>query len=976
MGKTELGRDMLAQDYIFKQLTASLMYPEKELGKKFWERVYSKIYASSPLRGEGRVRGFDIPTDTFNKVWIVADKAKVLERNNAAYVVGAHLKVLLEQDYLAAQENRKEKIEDRQATKNKTTASIASDLSSPVYPLTSIIKEIIIPEIEKEVNQGEHFAQLRQMFYSMILATWYKLALKDALLNQVYSNKGKTSGVLSNDPAVKEKIYNQYLQSFKKGTFDYIKEEYDASSQQIVPRKYFSGGLAPDMGIPKILDRAQIATPSDKVAMSAVGDMAMVQTNMAKVNGLPGAAIIDNALIGDSSNKGKKYNTLTDLKINALNKKLAKFYGNRNRKKSDLNNFMAWLNFISFLVKEKDSSRADSPVHVFDMNDRYWENFYANNNNLQTLLHKFVHFYNFYDANRLIHGLDNDRFMVGNIFIYTNVIEEVQAIFQETETIFLRNAVRQYKGERTQKGVSLPWDDFSHSEIRGYEISKIIKGDGSEAHVLGLASREINGRVRNLLVFERIDYQDFFNILKRLGETNIRQTILEMVDAGKGDNELAEFLQGKIIDMAMIVDNVSQSHQPDAARIQKTPITIMDQNSGNSSVVNPLNGKIESLIINGKERLVPGKGIPLMAFWTGRLPNKIAQFKTLHTTKTADFKSNPLIRSWADSDGVEHGLHGLSQVNLLWTIDEQGKDAKGSFIKMSVDTTLPQYKDLKNDVFGEAKVTFTFWVTESGYDYKWEVENKGKLNPAVVEEDQIIPWSGGLHGFFDAKDEKTKTDRNDWSVRVKAKKYWKLDPKNKIPLLQPAENIGQAQDFNDWVSLKDLKESIEIPFTDLDFDVNDGVVAEFRNNVTGEIMQFKPSREEKNGMLWIPVGMAGLENTMSWQSIPASPSALYLDFHGIDADLVKIKSGQTWSSESSVRFVNKAAAKGDEAMVNGGIDLNAKNMGLDISKEGKGVQMTVDPAMVAEFQKGNFTGVEGIILRIIPIQSPLPIMGL
>ena len=30
-----MGRDMLAQDYILKQLTASLIYPEKDLGKDF-----------------------------------------------------------------------------------------------------------------------------------------------------------------------------------------------------------------------------------------------------------------------------------------------------------------------------------------------------------------------------------------------------------------------------------------------------------------------------------------------------------------------------------------------------------------------------------------------------------------------------------------------------------------------------------------------------------------------------------------------------------------------------------------------------------------------------------------------------------------------------------------------------------------------------------------------------------------------------
>ena len=39
LSQTDMGRDLLAQDYILKQLTASLIYPEKELGKKFWDTV-------------------------------------------------------------------------------------------------------------------------------------------------------------------------------------------------------------------------------------------------------------------------------------------------------------------------------------------------------------------------------------------------------------------------------------------------------------------------------------------------------------------------------------------------------------------------------------------------------------------------------------------------------------------------------------------------------------------------------------------------------------------------------------------------------------------------------------------------------------------------------------------------------------------------------------------------------------------------
>ncbi len=39
-GMTEMGRDLLAQDYILKQLTASLIYPEEALGQAFWKKIY------------------------------------------------------------------------------------------------------------------------------------------------------------------------------------------------------------------------------------------------------------------------------------------------------------------------------------------------------------------------------------------------------------------------------------------------------------------------------------------------------------------------------------------------------------------------------------------------------------------------------------------------------------------------------------------------------------------------------------------------------------------------------------------------------------------------------------------------------------------------------------------------------------------------------------------------------------------------
>jgi hypothetical protein len=254
LGQTEMGRDMLAQDYLLKQLTASLFYPEKELGQAFWDKVYAQA--------KQQLGSTDIPVDTFNKVWIVADKAKVLERDNAAYVVGAHLKVLLDADYAALQSHT-----DASVTENKAQTLAAQ-----------VIRDIILPAIEKEVNEGQNFAALRQIFHAMILSTWYKLALKEALLNQVYSDQSKTAGVLAADPSVKEQIYANYLQAYKKGVFDFIKDDVTDNNTPL-PRRYFSGGEV-FANLPNILDRAQTASPAEKAGLKT-GDLAMASVQIA-----------------------------------------------------------------------------------------------------------------------------------------------------------------------------------------------------------------------------------------------------------------------------------------------------------------------------------------------------------------------------------------------------------------------------------------------------------------------------------------------------------------------------------------------------------------------------------------------------------------------------------------------------------------------------------------------------------------------
>ncbi|HPB67700.1 MAG TPA: amylo-alpha-1,6-glucosidase, partial [Candidatus Omnitrophota bacterium] len=228
LGSTGLGVDMLAQDYLLKQLTASMIYPENDLGRDFWARIYKKVYA---LYGH-----MNVPVNTFNKVWILPDQAEVYEKGENAFIVTQHLKVLLEEDYKVF----KSHLENKQLGMENIREEDAVVLQDTT---SDIVREVLIPEIEKEVNHGKNFAKLRQIFSAMILATWYKKALKDSLLGQVYVDQAKTKGVDVEDKELKQKIYNQYIEAFKKGVFNYIKEDYDQVERKSVPRKYFSGGI-------------------------------------------------------------------------------------------------------------------------------------------------------------------------------------------------------------------------------------------------------------------------------------------------------------------------------------------------------------------------------------------------------------------------------------------------------------------------------------------------------------------------------------------------------------------------------------------------------------------------------------------------------------------------------------------------------------------------------------------------------------
>ena len=285
-GQTGMGRDLLGLDYLLKKTMAMLLHPDGAVGKKFWEKLYARAY---------EVYGTtDIPIDTFNKVWITTDSAEIYARSKdegtpvqaaVAFVTATHLKVMLESDYVAM---------SRQRDMAEPLATAAP--GDRQFLAKEIIRDVVIPVLEKEVNEGRDFSQLRQIYTSLVLATWYKKELTNALVTMVYADQGKVAGITHHDPGMQQKIWDSYAETFRKGVYNLIREEVDPASGETLPRKYFSGGV--------VLHGRYKKTEKMPSAGSA-DDYAMVNVDLAQEDNKAAATLSE--IIGSSDELASKF---------------------------------------------------------------------------------------------------------------------------------------------------------------------------------------------------------------------------------------------------------------------------------------------------------------------------------------------------------------------------------------------------------------------------------------------------------------------------------------------------------------------------------------------------------------------------------------------------------------------------------------------------------------------------------------------
>ncbi|MBU1997945.1 MAG: hypothetical protein KKE64_00440, partial [Candidatus Omnitrophica bacterium] len=220
LAQTDVGRIMLDADVQLKKDTAGFTSPHTPEGKEYWQRLYKR---AEELFGTENV---SIPT--MIRPWIVPDEVIIREAVDNAYIYKATLKVMLEQDYLKG--SMVYGFEDQRL---KSLNEYASEL----------MRELIIPKITRDVNTAQRYAPLRQVYYSLILAQWFKKKFFGSPgMYTSMINRKNLAGFTSQQPWSKSTYFQAYQSSFKEGEYNLKTPIYTAMGQSI--RTYMSGGLS------------------------------------------------------------------------------------------------------------------------------------------------------------------------------------------------------------------------------------------------------------------------------------------------------------------------------------------------------------------------------------------------------------------------------------------------------------------------------------------------------------------------------------------------------------------------------------------------------------------------------------------------------------------------------------------------------------------------------------------------------------
>ena len=131
------------------------------------------------------------------------------------------MKVSCDFDYQTA-----EKLRKNRGAANQSAMDKADERALTIF------KEAVLPRIQEEVDQGETFGLLRQIYTVLVCAKWYMNQIGDRMPGYIDSNDTEKYGlnVINEDSG---KIQREYQRLFEEGAWETALPWFDDGSKQL-----------------------------------------------------------------------------------------------------------------------------------------------------------------------------------------------------------------------------------------------------------------------------------------------------------------------------------------------------------------------------------------------------------------------------------------------------------------------------------------------------------------------------------------------------------------------------------------------------------------------------------------------------------------------------------------------------------------------------------------------------------------------
>uniref|UniRef100_A0AAU2A3I9 Uncharacterized protein n=1 Tax=Streptomyces sp. NBC_00093 TaxID=2975649 RepID=A0AAU2A3I9_9ACTN len=209
LGRTDAGRILLQADLELKRTTARLIHPDSSLGRQFWNKI------------SGACMSF--------RTWIVPEPAEVFDGDDELYIVDAPLSVQMESQYVAS--------------RGGAGAGSCGKQSANVEAWNEqVFRDLILPRIEKAVNENPEYAELRRVYLSRVAAEWYRERSQDSPTSYGdLVNDGDVSDWVTETDWKPKDTFDQYVRSYREGEFNISRQTHKGN--YIETRTYIFGGV-------------------------------------------------------------------------------------------------------------------------------------------------------------------------------------------------------------------------------------------------------------------------------------------------------------------------------------------------------------------------------------------------------------------------------------------------------------------------------------------------------------------------------------------------------------------------------------------------------------------------------------------------------------------------------------------------------------------------------------------------------------